>query len=28
VLPTVLERHGFTWLDPNISSAIRAALDS
>ncbi|MFM8515993.1 MAG: TIGR01777 family oxidoreductase [Actinomycetota bacterium] len=28
VLPTVLEQHGFTWLDPTISSAIRAALDS
>lgn len=28
VLPTVLEQHGFTWLDPTISGAIRAALDS
>ena len=28
VVPTVLEQHGFTWLDPTISSAIRAALDS
>ncbi|MBM3670136.1 MAG: TIGR01777 family protein [Actinobacteria bacterium] len=28
VLPTVLEQHGFTWHDPTISSAIRAALDS
>lgn len=28
VLPTVLEQNGFTWLDPTISSAIRAALDS
>jgi uncharacterized protein (TIGR01777 family) len=27
VLPTVLEQNGFTWLDPTISSAIRAALD-
>lgn len=28
VLPTVLEQNGFTWLDPTISSAVRAALDS
>jgi len=28
VLPTVLEQNGFTWLDPTISSAIRAAIDS
>lgn len=28
VLPTVLEQNGFTWRDPTISSAIRAALDS
>jgi NAD dependent epimerase/dehydratase family enzyme len=27
VLPTVLEQNGFAWLDPTISSAIRAALD-
>lgn len=27
VVPAVLESEGFTWQDPNIESAIRAALD-